>query len=317
MTVWPVPPAGGGGSTRHVGREPLPRRPVMLAIAGDSAAGKTTLARGLVEALGTRRCVSLCTDDYHRHDRSERAGLPFTALHPDGNHVAIMEQHLQLLATGAPVLKPVYDHATGTLTRPELVEPAGYVIAEGLLPLHSRLSRACFDVTVYLDPPESLRRAWKLARDTGERGYAATSVQAELDRREPDSRAHVRPQRRNADLVVRFAPGAAPGGPLGAAILMRHTIDHPDLAGVLRSVPSRAVHLELGRDDDGRPAQSLQVHGDIAREESLAVQDAIRAAFGAPGRALPDGLGRVGDTRSEPLAITQLLLLHHLLERGR
>ena len=88
-------------------------RPIMLAIAGDSAAGKTTLTRGLVEALGPDRCVSLCTDDYHRYDREERRGLPFTALHPDCNHVEIMEQHLQLLASGQPILKPVYDHSTG------------------------------------------------------------------------------------------------------------------------------------------------------------------------------------------------------------
>ena len=61
-------------------------------------------------------------DDYHRYDREERKHLPFTALHPDCNYVAIMEQHLQQLATGQPILKPVYDHATGG-GRPELVEP--------------------------------------------------------------------------------------------------------------------------------------------------------------------------------------------------
>ena len=32
-------------------------RPVMLAIAGDSAAGKTTLTRGIAEALGADRAV--------------------------------------------------------------------------------------------------------------------------------------------------------------------------------------------------------------------------------------------------------------------
>ena len=48
------------------------RRPVMLAIAGDSAAGKSTLTRGLVEALGPERITAVCSDDYHRYDREER-----------------------------------------------------------------------------------------------------------------------------------------------------------------------------------------------------------------------------------------------------
>ena len=95
-----------------------PPRPVMLAIAGDSAAGKTTITRGLVEALGADRCTAVCVDDYHAYDRAERRELPFTPLHPACNYVRIMEQHLQLLAMGQPILKPVYDHHTGQLTRP-------------------------------------------------------------------------------------------------------------------------------------------------------------------------------------------------------
>ena len=62
--------------------EHAPARPVMLAIAGDSAAGKTTITRGLVEALGADRCTAVCVDDYHRYDRAERRGLPFTRYIP-------------------------------------------------------------------------------------------------------------------------------------------------------------------------------------------------------------------------------------------
>jgi phosphoribulokinase len=96
----------------------LAKRPVLLAIAGDSAAGKTTLTNGLVEALGGDRCVSVCVDDYHRYDRQERKTLPFTALHPDCNYVEIMEQHLQLLATGRPILKPACWLARSSSRRP-------------------------------------------------------------------------------------------------------------------------------------------------------------------------------------------------------
>lgn len=302
----------------RAGDHPHGTQPVLVAIAGDSAAGKTTLTAGLVQALGRDRCVSLCTDDYHRFDREERRGLPFTALHPAGNYVEIMEQHLQLLATGRPILKPVYDHATGLLTRPELVEPRDVVIVEGLLPLHTKLARACFDVTVYLDPPEAIRRGWKEQRDTGTRGYTAEQVRAELERREPESEAWIRPQRQHADIVVRFAPipGRAdpPGTPLSVELMLRPTIRHPDLGAVLAPELGRAVHLKLARDTDGRPIDALHVHGYVPAGDSAAVETAIWASTGRPGPA-PGCLGQLGPgLRSEPLAITQLLLLHHVLE---
>jgi phosphoribulokinase len=294
------------------------RRPVMLAIAGDSAAGKTTLANGLVAAIGARRCTLLCADDYHRYDRAERARLPFTALHPDCNYLSIMEQHLQLLAMGEPVLKPCYDHATGTLTRPELVEPRDFVIVEGLLPLYGKLSRACFDVRVYLDPPEELRRRWKIARDTAKRGYRAEQVLAELDRRQGDSAAFIRPQRGHADVVVRFAPIAVrndpPGTPLSAELMLRPTIRHPDLTGVLVPGLRRAIHLKLERDDNSLPVDTLHVHGYMSTEESHVVEKMIWSALGRSGDA-PTCLGTIGaGPRSGPLAITQLLLLYHLLD---
>ncbi len=232
-------------------------RPRLLAVAGDSAAGKTTLVAGIVEALGRERCTSICVDDYHRYDREERRNLPFTPLHPDCNHITIMEQHLQLLADGQPILKPVYDHRDGILTRPEVIEPRDFVIVEGLLPLHTKLSQACFDVSVYLDPPESIRREWKVRRDTGERGYTREQVLAELNRREPESAAFIRPQRKHADIVVQFSPiqgrSDAPGTPLSATLLLRPTVPHPPLSEVLDDAHRWTVHLTLVRDENGVP----------------------------------------------------------------
>lgn len=295
-------------------------RPVMLAIAGDSAAGKTTLTEGLVDALGPERSTSMCVDDYHRYDRTERKSLPFTPLNPECNYVEIMEQHLQLLATGQPILKPVYDHSTGELTRPELIEPRDYVIIEGLLPLHSKLARACFDITVYLDPPEEIRRDWKLKRDTGKRGYSEEQVDAEMERREPESEKFIRPQRANADIVVRFAPVAGredpPGTPLSAELLLRPTIRHPNIAHVVGDDTRTAMHLKLTRDQDGAPVDALHVHGYAERAQSRVLEEAIWRDLG-DSAALPEGLGTINNgDRSEPLAITQLILLYHLLRNA-
>ena len=272
-------------------------RPVMLAIAGDSAAGKTTLTRGLADALGPERCLSICVDDYHRYDREERRLLPFTPLHPDCNYIDIVEQHLQLLALGRPILKPVYDHATGRFTRPEYIEPKEFVIVEGLHPLSTKLTRACFDATVFLDPPEEIRRQWKVTRDTAKRGYTAEQVIADLERREPESEAFIRPQRRHADIVVRFAPIPGredpPGTPLSAELMLRPTIQHPALSTVLTDDHRTAMHLKIMRDQDGTPTDCLHVHGHASAEEAQQLEKAIwlelEWAGGPPAGGPPAG----------------------------
>lgn len=292
-------------------------RPVMLAIAGDSASGKTTLTKGLVEAIGEDRCTSICVDDYHRYDRAERKDLPFTPLHPDCNYIDIMEQHMQLLALGRPILKPVYDHSTGTFTRPQYIEPKEFVIIEGLHPLSTKLLRACFDVKVFLDPPEEIRRGWKVKRDTGKRGYTVDQVLAELERREPESEAFIRPQRRHADIVVRFAPIASrqdpPGTPLSAELLLRPTIQHPSMTSVLTDDHRTAMHLKIMRDQDGTPTDCLHVHGHASSEEAKQLEKVIWEELAADGGP-PDHIGEINPgERSEPLALTQLILLYHML----
>ncbi|MDP9388731.1 MAG: phosphoribulokinase [Actinomycetota bacterium] len=293
-------------------------RPILLAIAGDSGTGKTTLTAGLVEALGPDRITSVGADDYHRYDRQERKSLPFTPLHPECNYIDVMEQHLQHLSLGQPILKPVYDHDTGQLGRPEYVEPREFVIVEGLLPLHTAVSRACFDITVFLDPPEEIRIAWKLRRDIKKRGYTEEQVRAELEKREPESAEFIRPQRAHADIVVRFSPieerGESPEDPLSAYLLLRPTISHPDLVKVLGDDTREAMHLQLRRDADGKPVDSVHIHSYADRKDTKKVEQAIWDELGID-EPVPETLGMIDpDTRDEPLALTQLILLYHLIQ---
>ena len=292
-------------------------RPVLLAICGDSATGKTTISEGLVSALGPERITSACVDDYHRYDRNERKALPFTPLNPMCNYMDIMEQHLQLLATGQPILKPVYSHSDGSLGRPELVEPRHFVIIDGLLPLYTKSLRACFDVTVFLDPPEEIRYEWKYKRDTAKRGYTKEEVAADLKKREPESEKFIHPQRAYADIVVRFAPieerGETPEDPLSATLLLRPTISHPDLSSIVTDDVREAIHLKLTRDDDGKPVDALHIHSYAPREMTKKVEEAIWAELGVD-EPLPESLGMIDGQRDEPLALTQLILLYHLVQ---
>jgi phosphoribulokinase len=288
-------------------------RPVVLGIVGDSAAGKTTLTRGVVRILGGADDVSYISgDDYHRYGREQRAALGITPLNPAANHLDVLGQHLDHLRASEPILKPNYDHRSGTLQPPSYVRPNRYVVVEGLLNLHSEGLREAQDIRVFLAPHEELRRNWKLTRDCTRRGYTTHEVLNELDRRERDVEAYVRPQRRHADIVVSFMPTASDDpGQLDAHVILRPSLKHPDLSPV------------LGPDGDGptliRTAGEtlLKIPGDTAPALAAELEEAVWQRMQYASRLRANRLGEftVGTElhRSESLALVQTLLLYHLV----
>ncbi|MGQ0793289.1 MAG: phosphoribulokinase [Deltaproteobacteria bacterium] len=298
-----------------------PQRPIILGIVGDSASGKTTITRGLVNLLGEERVTHVCTDDYHKYDRRERAKLGITALHPDCNYLDILELHLERLHYGQPILKPVYDHSTGSIIRPEYVQPKEFVIVEGLLGFHSPVMRRFYDVKVYLDPPEDLRRLWKVKRDTTKRGYTVEQVLAELDKREGDSQDFIRPQRESSDIVMKFYPpegisAERANGDLNVGFVLRPTIPHPDLSYLFDDSRAPGMRLRLGR-DGGRPADFLEIDGSVTPESATILEEAVLAHFPEPrplsGRQLGSYQDGVEARHSHPLALAQLLLTYHVI----
>ncbi len=288
-------------------------RPVMIGIVGDSGSGKTTITRGLVRVLGDEQVSHFCADDYHRFDRRQRAERDLTPLHPDCNFLDILGQDLGHLRANEPVLKPVYQHTDGTFGAPDYFEPGRFVVTEGLLALYTPALREMFDVRVYLDPPEELRRRWKVARDCSRRGYTTDQVLAELDRREPDSEEFIRPQRHHADVVVSFRPGASDEqNLLDAHLILRDTLPFPDLSAIA------AEHEQGGVELAERPGEKeLCVPGTIGAARAAEIEEAIwgRMHFASHLRQQRLGEFTVGTDlhRSEALALTQLLILYHVV----
>jgi phosphoribulokinase len=289
-------------------------RPVILGVVGDSAAGKTTITRGLVRVLGEEHVAHICTDDYHRYDRRRRAELGITPLDPDCNYLEIIGQHLAHLRRGEAILKPVYHHSDGTFGPAVYVRPERFTVIEGLLGYYLADVREIYDVRVYLNPPEDLRRKWKVQRDCSRRGYTTDQVLAELDRRELDSEAFIRPQRRYADMLVSFLP---PKGEdrdptrLDAELTLRDGLPHPDLAPFVQDQPNALQLIE----QDGE--RLLRIPGRMDPEHAAAIEEAIwtRMHFATHLRARRLGEFTIGTElyRSESLALVQLLILYHLV----
>jgi phosphoribulokinase len=286
-------------------------RPIILGVVGDSAAGKTTMTRGLVRLLGEEHVTHIAADDYHRFDRKQRAERGITPLDPDCNYIEIMEQDFAHVRAGRPILKPVYRHKDGTFGPPVYVEPKRFIVIEGLLGYHTKALREVFDIRVFLAPPEDLRRKWKVQRDCSRRGYTTDQVLDELDRREPDSEMYIRPQQRWADIVVSFLPAdVSDQRHLDAEIALRDGLVHPDLTPRTDNDP--AIKLK-----ESPRERRLRIPGNVDPATAEQVEEAVwdRMHFASHLRTERLGEFTIGTQleRSESLAIVQVLILYHVV----
>src|SRR5579864_5975992 len=132
--------------------------------------------------------------------------------------------------------------------------------------------RNAYSVRVYLNPPEELRRRWKVRRDSTQRGYSEQGVLRELDIREPDSAAYIRPQRHHSDIEVCFFPATSPqsrqndDAHLNVRLTLHGTLPHPDLGQIIEEDQSGCVRSTLGR-EDGRAVEYLEIDGSIPDEQ--------------------------------------------------
>ncbi len=193
---------------------------ILVAIAGLSGSGKTLVANHIARlSPGTG---VLCTDSYYRDlsgvPASERDVVNFDA--PSALDWDLLRSHLCQLATGQGIAVPRYDFATHTrMASPIWMGPRPVVILEGLFALVDARIRTMADLSVFMETPEDVCLARRIARDTADRGRTELTV-----RRQwrcdvlPMFRRHVLPARESADLVVN---GERPPEASARAILVR------------------------------------------------------------------------------------------------
>jgi len=183
-----------------------PDRVVLIGVAGDSGCGKSTFLRRISDLFGEELVTVICLDDYHSLDRKQRKEHGVTALNPKANNFDLMYEQIKALKSGETINKPIYNHETGMIDPPELVEPNHIVVIEGLHPLYDERVRSLLDFSVYLDISDEVKIAWKIQRDMSERGHTYEDVLAAINSRRPDFKAYIDPQKEFADVVLQVLP---------------------------------------------------------------------------------------------------------------
>ena len=156
-----------------------PASPITIGVAGGSGAGKSTVAKVILDRVGADNITYVPHDAYY-HDLSDlpheqRQLINFD--HPDSLDTELFIEHIKQLQRGESIHMPVYDFARHTRTQDELiVHPQRIILVEGILIFAEERLRELFDVRIFVDTPDDVRLIRRLRRDISERGRTLESV---------------------------------------------------------------------------------------------------------------------------------------------
>lgn len=177
----------------------------MLGIAGGTGSGKTTLAKGIKDALGND-AILLCHDYYYNKNSEmayeERCVLNYD--HPESLETDLLIKHLKELKNGHSIQRPVYSFVTHTrLDETIEVKPAKVIIIEGVLLFENPDLRNIMDIKVYVDTDSDIRLTRRIKRDVNERGRSLGSVLDQyVNTVKPMHEQFVEPSRKYADVII-------------------------------------------------------------------------------------------------------------------
>lgn len=251
----------------------LSRKPFVIGIAGDSGAGKDTYSDAIKGLFGGHSVTTLSGDDYHLWDRQKPMWQVMTHLNPMANDLEGLAHDLVALTDSKNINSRHYDHTTGRMSRPFLIKSNDFIIASGLHALYLPILRECYNLSVYLDIDESLRRHFKLQRDVHQRGHSEEKVLTSFSRREPDSARFIRPQAAHADLVLSLQPihprmleGAVRGQPLHFKIVARSRNGLNELSLTRVLVGVCGLHVDMSATSDSSEVE-LTIEGDTSAQD--------------------------------------------------
>jgi uridine kinase len=181
-------------------------RPIVIAVAGGTGSGKTTVANRILERVGAQHVAYIPHDAYYRDlsDQPESLRAEVNFDHPDSLETELLVQHLKQLRAREAVEIPIYDFtAHRRTTRTRRVEPAPVILVEGILILTEPELRAIFDVKLYIDTDADVRFIRRLRRDIHERGRTVDAVCRQyLATVRPMHQEFVEPSKRYANVII-------------------------------------------------------------------------------------------------------------------
>ncbi len=180
--------------------------PFIVGIAGGSGSGKSTVARHVAQALRAESVAFIDMDAYYVNfahlSLDERRKVNWD--HPDAFDWPLLVSHLERLAAGESIDKPVYDFVTHSRRDTTVgIPPARVIVVDGILLFNDRRIRDLCDVKIFVDADADLRLIRRIRRDTNKRGRPLDEIiEQYLTTVHPMHLEFVESTKRYADVIV-------------------------------------------------------------------------------------------------------------------
>ena len=181
-------------------------KPILIAVAGGSASGKTTVVKKIIKRLNSTDITVITHDDYYKDLSNvaleDRKKVNFD--HPDSLDNDLFVEQLSQLLKGISIEKPTYDfveHNRSSVTT--TVEPTRIIIIEGILVLEDERIRDLATIKIFVESDDDVRFIRRLLRDTKDRGRSIESVINQyLTTVKPMYHSFIKPTKRYADMII-------------------------------------------------------------------------------------------------------------------
>ncbi len=180
----------------------------LIAIAGGSASGKTTVAEKIAEACNKKNVVFVQMDNYY-HDLSiltpeERKKTNFD--HPNAIDVRLLIHDLKQLLLGNTIEEPIYDFKINSRSKnTEIIGPGDVIILDGIFALENPIIRELATIKIFVDTDNDTRLLRRINRDVKSRNRSLDSVLQQYALTvKPMHDAFVEPTKRYADIIIPF-----------------------------------------------------------------------------------------------------------------
>jgi uridine kinase len=253
----------------------LSRRPLSIAISGDSGSSNNILALSLEKLFDSRSVTQVFGDSYRIWDNDSSIWKALTFLNPRTIDLFQFVNDVLNLIHGKSVVRSYYNSNTRLFNHSERIQSNDVIIISGLHALYSQVLCKKIDVSIYLQVDEILHQHFQLQGD-GENSdllkinLLEVKSKEQPDKRKSDIQKYITPQKREADVIFSLKPvnsdllDCNKETPLKLEVTLVNGIFYQPLAKLLIGVCN--LHLNVNTSKKNGQVE-LDIEGEVDAED--------------------------------------------------